>query len=77
PIPNHPEVAILGLGRIEDRPVAREGKVVVRKIMPLSLTFDHRVVDGADAARFVNTVKEYLEDPDLFLVGLGPDKKPG
>ena len=71
PIPNHPEVAILGLGRIEERPVVREGKVVIRRIMPLSLTFDHRVVDGADAARFVNTVKEYLEDPDLFLVGLG------
>ncbi|MEE9584670.1 MAG: dihydrolipoamide acetyltransferase family protein [Candidatus Brocadiales bacterium] len=71
PIPNHPEVAILGLGRIEERPVAREGKVAVRKVMPLSLTFDHRVVDGADAARFVNTVKEYLEDPDLFLVELG------
>ncbi|MCP4364072.1 MAG: 2-oxo acid dehydrogenase subunit E2 [Planctomycetes bacterium] len=71
PIPNHPEVAILGLGRIEEKPVVREGKVVVRRIMPLSLTFDHRVVDGADAARFVNTVKEYLEDPDLFLVGLG------
>jgi pyruvate dehydrogenase E2 component (dihydrolipoamide acetyltransferase) len=71
PIPNHPEVAILGLGRIEEKPVVREGKVVVRRIMPLSLTFDHRVVDGGDAARFVNTVKEYLEDPDLFLVGLG------
>jgi pyruvate dehydrogenase E2 component (dihydrolipoamide acetyltransferase) len=71
PIPNHPEVAILGLGRIEEKPVVREGKVVIRRIMPLSLTFDHRVVDGADAARFVNTVKEYLEDPDLFLVGLG------
>ncbi|HHT9133492.1 MAG TPA: dihydrolipoamide acetyltransferase family protein [Candidatus Avalokitesvara rifleensis] len=71
PIPNHPEVAVLGLGRIEERPVVRGGKVVVRKVMPLSLTFDHRVVDGADAARFVNAVKEYLEDPDLFLVELG------
>lgn len=71
PIPNHPEVAILGLGRIEERPVVRGGKVVVRKVMPLSLTFDHRVVDGGDAARFVNAVKEYLEDPDLFLVELG------
>lgn len=71
PIINYPEVAILGTGRIEERAVVREGKIVVRKVLPLSLTFDHRVVDGADAARFVNVVKEHLEDPDLFLVELG------
>lgn len=71
PIVNYPEVAILGTGRIEDRAVVRDGKIVVRKVLPLSLTFDHRVVDGADAARFVNVVKEHLEDPDLFLVELG------
>ncbi|MFQ5956660.1 MAG: dihydrolipoamide acetyltransferase family protein [Candidatus Brocadiales bacterium] len=71
PIINYPEVAILGMGRIADRPIVREGKVVVRKVLPLSLTYDHRVVDGADAARFINAVKEHLEDPDLFLVELG------
>ncbi|MFQ5863415.1 MAG: dihydrolipoamide acetyltransferase family protein [Candidatus Brocadiales bacterium] len=71
PIINYPEVAILGMGRIKDVPVVMEGKVVVRKVLPLSLTFDHRAVDGADAARFVNVVKEHLEDPDLFLVELG------
>jgi pyruvate dehydrogenase E2 component (dihydrolipoamide acetyltransferase) len=71
PITNYPESAILGLGRIEERPVVREGKVVIRNILPLSLTFDHRVVDGAEVARFVNTVKEHLEDPDLFLVEMG------
>jgi pyruvate dehydrogenase E2 component (dihydrolipoamide acetyltransferase) len=68
PIINHPEVAILGIGRIQDMPVVREGKVVVRKILPLSLSFDHRVVDGAEAARFLNTVIARLEDPDLILL---------
>jgi pyruvate dehydrogenase E2 component (dihydrolipoamide acetyltransferase) len=68
PIINHPEVAILGVGRIQDRPVIRDGKVVVRKILPLSISFDHRVVDGAEAARFLNTVILRLEDPDLILL---------
>ena len=68
PIINYPEVAILGVGRIQDRPVIREEKVVVRKILPLSLSFDHRVVDGAEAARFLNTVISRLEDPDLILL---------
>ena len=51
PIINYPEVAILGIGRIQDMPIVKDGKVVVRKILPLSLSFDHRVVDGAEAAR--------------------------
>lgn len=68
PIINYPEVAILGLGKIEDRAVVREGNIVVRKILPLSLTFDHRVVDGAEGARFLTKVKEYLENPDRFLI---------
>ncbi|HHT9152590.1 MAG TPA: dihydrolipoamide acetyltransferase family protein [Candidatus Hypogeohydataceae bacterium YC40] len=71
PIINYPEAAILGMGRIMEKPVVREGDTCIGKIMPLSLTYDHRVVDGADAARFMNTVKEHLEDPDLFLVELG------
>ena len=53
PILNSPEVAILGLGRLMDKAVVKDGKIVVRKMLPLSLTFDHRVVDGAEAARFV------------------------
>ncbi len=61
PIPNHPEAAILGLGKIAEKPVVRGRKIVVRKIMPVSITFDHRVLDGADCARFANTLKEYLE----------------
>jgi pyruvate dehydrogenase E2 component (dihydrolipoamide acetyltransferase) len=68
PIINYPEVAILGVGRIQDMPVVKDGKVVVRKILPLSLSFDHRVVDGAEAARFLNTVIVRLEDPDLILL---------
>jgi pyruvate dehydrogenase E2 component (dihydrolipoamide acetyltransferase) len=68
PIINHPEVAILGLGKIEDRPVARDGQVVIRKVMPLSLAFDHRVIDGVEAARFLRVVIQHLEDPDLMLL---------
>jgi pyruvate dehydrogenase E2 component (dihydrolipoamide acetyltransferase) len=68
PIINYPEVAILGIGKIQDKPVIRDEKVVIRKILPLSLSFDHRVVDGAEAARFLNTVIIRLEDPDLILL---------
>jgi len=68
PIINYPEVAILGVGRIKDMPVVRDGKIEIRKILNLSLSFDHRVVDGAEAARFLNTFISHLEDPDLFLL---------
>ena len=68
PIINHPEVAILGTGKIKDTPVVRDEKVEVRKILFLALSFDHRVVDGAEAARFLNTVIARLEDPDLILL---------
>ena len=66
PIINHPEVAILGLGKIEDRAVVRNGQIVARKIMPLSLAFDHRVIDGVEAGRFLGVVIEHLEKPDLI-----------
>jgi len=68
PIINYPEVAILGIGKIEDRPVVKDGQIVIRKIMPLSLAFDHRVIDGVKAARFFNIVIQHLEDPDLMLI---------
>ncbi len=68
PIINYPEVGILGLGKITDKPVVRDGEIVVRKILPLSLTFDHRVIYGAESARFMNTIIQHLEDPDLLLV---------
>jgi pyruvate dehydrogenase E2 component (dihydrolipoamide acetyltransferase) len=68
PIINYPEVAILGIGRIQEKPVVKDGIVVVRRMLPLAISFDHRVVDGAEAARFLNTVIARLEDPDLILL---------
>jgi pyruvate dehydrogenase E2 component (dihydrolipoamide acetyltransferase) len=68
PIVNYPETAILGLGSIEERAVAEDGEVVARDTLPLSLSVDHRVIDGADAARFVETLAEYVEDPTLLLL---------
>ncbi|MEZ6195935.1 MAG: dihydrolipoamide acetyltransferase family protein [Planctomycetota bacterium] len=68
PIINHPEVAILGVYRMEDRPVVMNGDVVVRKMMYLSITLDHRVIDGGEAARFMNTMKRLLGDPRNLLL---------
>lgn len=70
PIINYPEVAILGVARGREEPVAREGKVVVRLLLPLSLTFDHRVADGADGARFATAIVRRLEQPDQLLLEL-------
>jgi pyruvate dehydrogenase E2 component (dihydrolipoamide acetyltransferase) len=67
PIINYPEVAILGVGMVRDTPVVREGEIVVRKIMPLSLSFDHRVVDGAEAQRFLNDLVSLLEIPSELV----------
>jgi pyruvate dehydrogenase E2 component (dihydrolipoamide acetyltransferase) len=63
PIINYPEVAILGLSRARLQPVVREGQVVPRLLLPLSLSYDHRVIDGAAAARFTRRLAEMLEDP--------------
>lgn len=68
PIPNYPETAILGTGRISLMPRVFEGQIVPRHVMPLSLTFDHRVVDGEPATRFLRTVVRYLESPELLLL---------
>ncbi|WP_122088009.1 dihydrolipoamide acetyltransferase family protein [Halalkalicoccus subterraneus] len=68
PIINHPEVAILGLGELAERPIAEDGEVKAAHTLPLSLSIDHRVVDGADAAAFANRVMEYLENPTLLLL---------
>ncbi len=67
PIINYPEVGILGIGRIQDRPVVDDGGIAIHKIMPLSLVFDHRVVDGVEAARFLNVIIDRLEDPQPTL----------
>ncbi len=68
PIINPPDVAILGIHRIRDMPVVINGEVRIRKILPLVLSFDHRVLDGAQTARFMNTLIEHLKDPDLLLL---------
>ena len=65
---NHPEVAIVGVNKIVVRPVIRDGAVVARQLMNLSSSFDHRVVDGADAAAFIQGVRRYLELPATLFV---------
>jgi pyruvate dehydrogenase E2 component (dihydrolipoamide acetyltransferase) len=68
PIINHPEVAILGMSRSRLEPVVRGGQVVPRLMLPLSLSYDHRVIDGADAARFTRRLAETLENPWMMLL---------
>ncbi len=71
PIINYPEAAILGIGRMKDEAIVDDkGKASMRKVMYLTLSFDHRILDGAEAARFMNKVISYLEDPDLLLVDM-------
>jgi pyruvate dehydrogenase E2 component (dihydrolipoamide acetyltransferase) len=70
PIINYPEVAILGVGRARQTPVVRDGQIVPRLVLPLSLAFDHRVIDGMEAARFSTDLVGFLEAPErLFLEG--------
>ena len=71
PIVNHPEVAILGLGRAREEAAVHNGRIVPRLIMPLALSYDHRVIDGADGARFMRKIVDALEKPELMLLG-GP-----
>jgi 2-oxoisovalerate dehydrogenase E2 component (dihydrolipoyl transacylase) len=68
PVINHPEVAIVGVNRVAERPVIRDGAVVARLLMNLSSSFDHRVVDGADAAAFIQRVRELVEHPATLFV---------
>jgi pyruvate/2-oxoglutarate dehydrogenase complex dihydrolipoamide acyltransferase (E2) component len=70
PIINHPEVAILGVNQIHERPVVKDGQIVARRMMYLSPSFDHRVIDGAVAARFVSALKTVLEHPEALLLEL-------
>jgi len=67
PVINLPEAAILGLGSITPQPVARDGQVVIRQMMILSLVFDHRLVDGAPAGRFLQYIKDLIEEPYLLV----------
>jgi pyruvate dehydrogenase E2 component (dihydrolipoamide acetyltransferase) len=68
PIINYPEVAILGVARAREEPVVREGRIVPRTLLPVSLTFDHRVADGADGARFASAIIQRLEAPERLLL---------
>ena len=68
PVINHPEVAIVGVNRMVERPVVHRGAVAVRQMMNLSSSFDHRVVDGADAARFIQAIRGFLEVPSTLFI---------
>jgi len=70
PILNPPQTAILGMHKIQDRPVVVDGEIVIRPIMYLALSYDHRLVDGADAVRFLVTIKDALEDPNRLLLDI-------
>ena len=70
PILNPPQVGILGMHRIEERPVARNGEVVLRPMMYLALSYDHRMVDGREAVTFLVRVKEAIEDPNRLLLDM-------
>ena len=69
PIINLPQTAVLGLHAIKDKPVAVDGKVEIRPMMFLALTYDHRLLDGREAVTFLVKVKEFIEDPRKMLLG--------
>jgi 2-oxoglutarate dehydrogenase E2 component (dihydrolipoamide succinyltransferase) len=69
PILSPPQVGILGMHRIEQRPVVRDGEIVVRPMMYLALTYDHRIVDGRDSVQFLVRVKQLIEDPEALMLG--------
>jgi pyruvate/2-oxoglutarate dehydrogenase complex dihydrolipoamide acyltransferase (E2) component len=64
---NPPEVALLGIGAMEKKPVVRNDEIVIREMMPISLTFDHRIIDGATAGEFRNRMKRIVENPELII----------
>ncbi|WP_347860707.1 dihydrolipoamide acetyltransferase family protein [Salimicrobium sp. PL1-032A] len=68
PVINHPEVAILGIGRIAEKPVVRDGEVVIAPVLAISLSFDHRIIDGATAQHAMNNIKRLLNDPQLIMM---------
>ncbi len=74
PIINIPQSAILGMHKIEDRPIAMNGQVVIRPMMYLAVSYDHRIIDGRESVSFLVRVKELLENPDLLLFGKDPVK---
>jgi 2-oxoglutarate dehydrogenase E2 component (dihydrolipoamide succinyltransferase) len=70
PILNPPQSAILGMHKIEERPIVEHGQMIIRPMMYLALSYDHRIIDGAESVRFLVTIKEQLEDPARLLLGV-------
>jgi len=68
PVIKHPEAGILGVGTIVKKPVVLEDQIVIRQILPVSLSFDHRIIDGADAGRFIGWIKRLLSNPNYLLI---------
>lgn len=68
PILNPPQSAILGMHKIEERPIAENGQVVIRPMMYVALSYDHRIIDGKDSVQFLRTIKEFIEDPNRLLL---------
>ena len=68
PILNPPQSAVLGMHAIQDRPVVRDGQIVIRPMMYLALSYDHRIIDGREAVGFLKKVKEYIEEPEQLLL---------
>jgi pyruvate dehydrogenase E2 component (dihydrolipoamide acetyltransferase) len=69
PVINYPQAGILGIGRLVEKPVVRNGQVVPGTMQPLSLSVDHRIVDGGEVTRFLNRIMEYLSDPVSIIIG--------
>ena len=72
PIINQPQSAILGMHKIQERPMAEKGQIVIKQMMYLALSYDHRIIDGKESVSFLVRVKEYLEDPSSLLIGRDP-----
>jgi 2-oxoglutarate dehydrogenase E2 component (dihydrolipoamide succinyltransferase) len=72
PIINPPQSAILGMHKIQDRPMVENGQIIVRPMMYLALSYDHRIIDGKESVGFLVTVKDYLENPEKMLIGTDP-----
>jgi 2-oxoglutarate dehydrogenase E2 component (dihydrolipoamide succinyltransferase) len=70
PILNPPQSAILGMHNIVERPVVENGEIVIRPMMYLALSYDHRIIDGREAVQFLVTVKQCMEDPARMLLGV-------
>jgi 2-oxoglutarate dehydrogenase E2 component (dihydrolipoamide succinyltransferase) len=68
PILNPPQVAILGLHKIQERPIALNGQIVVKPMMYMAVSYDHRIVDGREAVQFLVKIKEFIEDPGQLLI---------